>query len=36
MTQSEAEDLADDQDEYDKTFYVPERARWQNLKDLKQ
>ena len=34
-SQSEAEDLADDQDEYDKTFYVPEKARWQNLKDLK-
>ena len=34
-SQSEAEDLADDQDEYDKTFYVPEKARWDNLKDLK-
>ncbi len=34
-SQSEAEDLADDQDEYDKTFYVPEKARWNNLKNLK-
>jgi type I restriction enzyme M protein len=34
-TQEQAEALAEDQDEYDKTFYVPERGRWQNLKDLK-
>ena len=27
--------LASDEDEYDKTFYVPERSRWSNLKDLK-
>ena len=27
--------LADDEDEYTQTFYVPERARWPNLKDLK-
>ncbi len=27
--------LADGQDEYTQTFYVPERARWPNLKDLK-
>ena len=24
-----------EQDEYDKAFYVPDRARWSNLKDLK-
>jgi type I restriction enzyme M protein len=34
-SQSEAEKLASDEDEYDKTFFVPERARWSNLKDLK-
>lgn len=34
-SQTDAKDLADDEDEYDKTFFVPERARWQNLKDLK-
>jgi type I restriction enzyme M protein len=34
-SQSEAEELAFDEDEYDKTFFVPERARWSNLKDLK-
>ncbi len=34
-TRSEAEDLANDEDEYHKAFYVPERARWDNLKDLK-
>ena len=34
-SQSDAERLASDEDEYDKTFFVPERARWQNLKDLK-
>jgi type I restriction enzyme M protein len=34
-TQEQAEELADDKDEYDKTFYVPEKGRWQNLKDLK-
>jgi len=34
-SQSEAEKLAFDEDEYDKTFFVPERARWSNLKDLK-
>lgn len=32
---SEAEDLANDEDEYHKAFYVPERARWDKLKDLK-
>ena len=34
-TQAQAEELAQDEDEYDKTFFVPERARWGNLKDLK-
>ena len=32
---SDAKLLADDEDEYDRTFFVPERARWSNLKDLK-
>ena len=27
--------LADDEDEYDKTFFVPKRARWEYIKDLK-
>ena len=34
-TQQQAEQLASDEDEYDKTFFVPERARWDQLKDLK-
>ena len=34
-THSEAEDLANDEDEYHRAFYVPERARWDKLKDLK-
>ncbi|WP_421705846.1 type I restriction-modification system subunit M [Alloalcanivorax xenomutans] len=34
-TQQQAEALADDEDEYDKTFYVPATARWNALKDLK-
>ncbi|MEA5424919.1 class I SAM-dependent DNA methyltransferase [Synechococcus sp. CCY9202] len=34
-SQEQAEELADDKDEYDRTFYVPEKGRWQNLKDLK-
>ena len=34
-SQSEAEKRASEKDEYDKTFFVPERARWSNLKDLK-
>ena len=34
-SQTQAEDLATDEDEYDKTFFVPERARWSQLKDLK-
>lgn len=33
-TQAQAEELADDEDEYD-TFYIPENARWNHLKDLK-
>lgn len=33
--QKEAEQLASDEDEYDKTFFIPERARWSKLKDLK-
>ena len=34
-SQVEAERLASDEDEYDSTFFVPERARWANIKDLK-
>ena len=34
-TQQQAEALADDEDEYDKTFYIPASARWEALKDLK-
>lgn len=34
-TQAQAEELADDEDEYDKTFFVPKSARWSELKDLK-
>ncbi|TFH89979.1 type I restriction-modification system subunit M [Vibrio ouci] len=34
-TQAQAEELADDEDEYDSTFYIPENARWSALKDLK-
>ena len=30
-----AEKLAEDEDEYDKTFFMPEVARWANIKDLK-
>ena len=33
-SQSEAEQLAADEDEYDNTFFVPERSRWSELKDL--
>ncbi|WP_071676056.1 type I restriction-modification system subunit M [Nioella nitratireducens] len=32
---AEAQQLAADEDEYDKTFFVPERSRWSALKDLK-
>jgi len=34
-TPEQGEALAEDQDEYDKSFYVPERGRLQKLKDLK-
>lgn len=34
-SQADAERLAQDETEYDKTFFVPDRARWSNLKDLK-
>jgi type I restriction enzyme M protein len=34
-SKSDAELLSLDEDEYDKTFFIPERARWDNLKDLK-
>ena len=34
-TQQEAEKLASDPDEYVDTFFVPERGRWNQLKDLK-
>jgi type I restriction enzyme M protein len=33
-TQEQAADLAEDQNEYSRVFYVPEGARWCNLKDL--
>ena len=34
-SRADVERLASDVGEYDKTFFVPERARWANLKDLK-
>ena len=34
-TQGQAEKLAEDDEEYTATFFVPERARWANIKDLK-
>ena len=34
-THQQAESFAGEQDEYTKTFFVPERAQWKNLKDLK-
>lgn len=34
-TQAQAEELAEDEDEYDDTFFMPEKARWSALKDLK-
>lgn len=34
-SQDEAKRLSKDEDEYDKTFFVPERTRWAHLKDLK-
>ena len=34
-TRLQAEEFAEDKDEYPGAFYVPERARWDKLKDLK-
>jgi type I restriction enzyme M protein len=34
-SREQALELADDEDEYDSTFYIPEIARWDRLKDLK-
>jgi type I restriction enzyme M protein len=34
-TQAQAEELAEDEDEYDVTFFIPANARWNHLKDLK-
>jgi type I restriction enzyme M protein len=34
-SEEQARELADDEDEYDKTFYIPPVARWDALKDLK-
>lgn len=34
-SEAQARELADDEDEYDKTFYIPPAARWDTLKDLK-
>lgn len=34
-SQADAERLAADEDEYDTTFFVPERSRWSHIKDLK-
>ena len=34
-SEAEALELANDEDEYTDAFYVPERARWSHLKDLK-
>jgi len=34
-TEAQASVLAQDEDEYDSTFYIPENARWSVLKDLK-
>ena len=34
-TQHQAEGFAGEQDEYTQTFFVPERAQWQDPKDLK-
>ncbi|MFD1009105.1 type I restriction-modification system subunit M N-terminal domain-containing protein [Oceanisphaera ostreae] len=34
-TPAQAQELADDEDEYDKTFYIPPVARWDAIKDLK-
>ncbi|MEZ2720175.1 type I restriction-modification system subunit M [Paenalcaligenes hominis] len=34
-TEAQALELAEDEDEYDQTFYIPPMARWEALKDLK-
>ena len=34
-SRAEAEQLASDEDEYDNTFFIPERGRWLNIKNLK-
>ena len=34
-TREQAEKLASDEDEYNKTFFIPERARWNQIKDFK-
>ena len=34
-TEAQATKLADDEDEYDNTFFIPAAARWSELKDLK-
>jgi type I restriction enzyme M protein len=34
-TEAQARELAQDEDEYDSTFFIPENARWDSLKDLK-
>lgn len=34
-TLAQAQELANDEDEYDDTFFIPENARWSALKDLK-
>ena len=34
-SKAEAEQLASDEGEYDRTFFVPERSRWAAIKDLK-
>ena len=34
-TQAQAEKLAEDKEEYTKTFYIPKKARWENIQGLK-
>ena len=34
-TEAQAKELAQDADEYDKTFFIPEIARWSAIEDLK-
>jgi type I restriction enzyme M protein len=34
-TEAQAIELSQDEDEYDKTFFIPQNARWEHLKDLK-